>query len=731
VAQSGTVTWTQAELNGQVTKQIRINVINRAGCNMDREFRLVLNKDSGDVGFKFNVPSISTTAMIKDDDTTEVTLSASNAVPGSPIFFTAKLSGVCPFDVQVPLEVTAGTAIVGTHFVQPTIVTCRIPAGESSCSISTTTKEVVVGSSGLTVKASINKVQFESLNSNWNSNSVTQDSEQFAIAGTIADLPTIGFASDAGSVSEGDSTSMTINLSDKVESSTTVSVQISAGKNFPSSVQSTIIPAGQTSSSVSISIPQDDIHRFDYSVEAVLSVTSEEVAIGQSTFQLTIKDETPLEIVSSASSVKEGETATVSFELKYKTEETVSISVETQDGTATSPTNYVETQADYTTDVDNTMKAFNVETKEVSGEQATLTFQVIFISDGKNLGTSTITISDGTNSVPAVTAFNCNNNLRPTEDDSRSKVELLTYVNDFEVKASLKGCFIDADVGDKLTYTASVMSEQAIQEGLSATVSSDELTIRAIVDANTNPLLTFAGEYEVSVTATDDSGTSATMIVEVSAKSTVSSLSNYIKTKTINVPLGTSVSHRINVPNTQVTDCVTDPSSTDCCELQSGEENFIVNQCRKESKEPSSGIIEPYVQTLTSVAPGESRFCVTLPTDGGEYPDNLCQTLITRVPLAVNAPSIISASASQDSFVTVKAVNLAPGRTPEAHAYRLTKPSGFIPHSSITMREEEGSVEFDINLGTNAGDTDFRVWVVDGENSAHVNVKVQAVDANC
>ena len=280
-----------------------------------------------------------------DTDTTSlgVALAASSVNEGDTATLTVSLTTPTTTDTNVSLAIDDST-----EASTPTSVV--IPAGQTSVdvTVSALADNLVDGDQSVSLTASATGL----------ADATT------GLTVTDVDTTSVGVALASSSVNEGASTTLTVSLTTPTTTNTTVSLAIDDSTEA-SSAASVVIPAGQTSVDVTVSALADNLVDGDQSV----SLTASATGLADATTGLTVidVDTTSLGVALAASSVNEGNTATLTVSLSTPTTTDTTISLAIDDSTeASAPTSVIIPAGQTSVDVTVSALADNL----VDGDQS-------------------------------------------------------------------------------------------------------------------------------------------------------------------------------------------------------------------------------------------------------------------------------------------------------------------------------------------------------------------------
>ncbi len=304
---------------------------------------------------------LSAEITITDSDVPEVSLSVDqNSVEeGEAVTVTVELSEALTSNVTIPLNLTSGTAESGDYdSTSPVNVTITGGQTEADHTINTYEDDDTKNES-FSVAIDEDNLPAQVMAGSPRSVSITI---------TDPDVPEVSLSVDKNSAEEGESVTVTVELSDDLASNVTIPLKLTPGTAEADDYDSTspvsvTITSGQTEAKYTINTYEDDdIENESFNVQIDTDNLPPEVVAGSPlSAEITITDSDVPEVSLSVdqNSVEEGEAVTVTVELSEALTSNVTIPLNLTSGTAesgdydsTSPVNVTitggQTEADHT-----------------------------------------------------------------------------------------------------------------------------------------------------------------------------------------------------------------------------------------------------------------------------------------------------------------------------------------------------------------------------------------------
>ena len=299
--------------------------------------RLVSPPDNVALGMATATGTITDNEMVR----AKVTASDTTVVEGSVVTFTVELEGgVGSEDVVVTYHTNAGSADPDDDFEAPE-GTLTIPAGDTmgTIDVRTHTDAFLEGTETLIVTltdASSGVGDVDLMNSVEPAETVIGDPD-----GTIL------VSVEDATTTEGEDAKLLVKLSGKVSGAVRVTYTLADdtadSNDYTNTPQPVEIPAGMTTGTITVSTTEDmyaeNAETFTVTLRTLTSPEGVEVALGDATATVTIRDDNPLTVtVRGTGRVREGDGATFTVNLNGG----MGITPITVDYTATEGTDYVE-----------------------------------------------------------------------------------------------------------------------------------------------------------------------------------------------------------------------------------------------------------------------------------------------------------------------------------------------------------------------------------------------------
>jgi hypothetical protein len=274
---------------GETTKTIAVAVTNDAIDEANETLSVTLANPTNAT----LAAAVTTLTIVDDDDPPSIAFAqaaTSTAETMSTVNLTVQLSAPSSFDVSVPFSVDAtSTADNPEDYTLPAATTLMIPAGMTSGTIAVHVKadtldeanETVVVKLGTPANATLGAIATTTL-------TITDDDNG----------PTVAFTSMGSSPNENNANiTLTVQLSDISGQDVTVPFSLDPAStatspdDFTLQASPVVIPAGNTSTTITIAMKEDAIAEPDETVIVVLGTPTNATLATPSSYTLTIRDD--------------------------------------------------------------------------------------------------------------------------------------------------------------------------------------------------------------------------------------------------------------------------------------------------------------------------------------------------------------------------------------------------------------------------------------------------------
>jgi Calx-beta domain len=393
---------------GETTKTVNVTV---NGDTVDENDETVLATIANAAGAP--IGDANGTGTITDDDTASIAITdvtvAEPASGTANAVLTVTLSNASDRTVTVDAATANGTATAGSDYVALAATTLTFAAGETSKTVTVTVNTDTIDEIDETFSVNLSNA----------SNATVGDAQG---VGTITDDDTSSITINDVSVTEGNSGTVTagftVSLSVANSRNVTVTWQTAngtatAGSDYVAVAATTLtIPAGQTSGTVNVTVNGDTIDEINEAFNVNLSSPGNAV-IGDAQGVGTINDDDAAAFSVNDPSVTEGDSGTVNaaftVSLSNASSQAVTVTVQTANGTAAAGSDYVAVSATVLTfNPGETSKTVNVAVNGdlIDEDNETFTLNLSNATGGATIAdaagvativdndTSTITIAD-------------------------------------------------------------------------------------------------------------------------------------------------------------------------------------------------------------------------------------------------------------------------------------------------------------------------------------------------
>ena len=340
----------------------------------------------------------SVTTTITDSSMVTVSVAAAEAAEGNALSFAVTLSGKVASDVVLGWSTTAGTAVSGTDYTAVDSGNLTIEAGDTSGTLSVTTKEDALTEADETLTVTI-------------TGTTLPIGVSLATGGTIAtgtieddDPLTVSVAANPLSVTEGQSATFPVTLTggtstaDVVVTYTVTGTAIS-GTDYTAPSRTLTIPSAASSGTISIATLTDQVLEPGETLVVTLddATTTGSVEVSDTAGSATAAITDPGMVTASIgpTSAEEGNSLTFTVTLSGSVASNVVLGWSTSAGTAVSDTDYSAASGTLTFEANDTSETLTVSTAEdtLTEEDETLTVTITgtTLPSGVSLGVAKAT----------------------------------------------------------------------------------------------------------------------------------------------------------------------------------------------------------------------------------------------------------------------------------------------------------------------------------------------------